>query len=301
MHAEHVLARFAADLAPPIDRLFVAGHMAARPHAKSLRERLGIRSFGPLIDLRVLLLSLRGMTLAQAAVLQRYVDPADIARALDEEVAHDLLGRRESTYYPTARGRDVLLALTEALERGVNELWSECTVEVMALESISGTIVRQNASRLDASRYPAFTAVSQGYVAPKASPAYRLWSNLAALRYLRADAHALAWEEVALRRDSIQCLTELRHAVEGRSVVELMSALGSGREEIEAGLHPLGSRGWAVQSQERWQLTNEGREARDAIEAATNRYAAPGFLAVSSVKRNRLLRKLETLPGAPGT
>lgn len=86
MRLVETLIPYAAALAPHIDRLFVAGHVAARSLARTVMRELGLSGPGPLIDLRKLLLSPCGMTLEQVTALERYVAPELVSQALQGKV-----------------------------------------------------------------------------------------------------------------------------------------------------------------------------------------------------------------------
>ena len=298
---ESVLSACAAELAPEIDRLFVAGHGAARPIAIPVLQGLGVSHAGILIDLRRQLLSPGGCTLEQATAKQRYADPASVEAALREQVRRGLLQEQHEAFRATREGETVLVGLTDALARGIHALWSGHEPVVGDAGDIAASVVEGVTEALQTERFVAFEAERYGFLPDKPSPGEVLWSHLSALRYLRADAHALAWREAGLNRAEIRVLTAVWRSSEepGRRPGDEADAENQAKETLQR-------RGWlrlrrnGVGAFESWELTPEGHAARDAIEAATNRYNAPPLAAISAAQRELFLRLLLQLPADPG-
>jgi hypothetical protein len=286
------LLEYVARLAPQIDRLFIAGHRAAAPLTRELRVELG-RPRTVMIDLRKLLLSPTGMTAPQAEALERYQDPREIAATIDQHVREGLLRRHRTGIVPTERGRDLLLKLTDILGRAVDGLWGDGESVSRATEPALTAV--QAAQRLPPDRYPAFSAERAGYMPESPSPAMALWSNLATLRYLRADAHALAWHEVGLSVREIQILTALRYNPRPRRVSELWGNHDAEEGPVLAALDALCSRGWVARVGGECELTESGRRVRTAIEVRTNDLNAPPYLAIASLDRDVFLTALQQL------
>jgi hypothetical protein len=240
------------------------------------------------------LLSASGVTLAQAQVKNRYADPRGLLALLEEHVQQGLLQRTGEVYRPTERGRDVLLGLTEALNQGTASLWSQFRTALPEAVELTRAVIERAVELLPASRYPAFAAECSGYMPAHPLRGFALFTHLATLRYLRADAHALAWSGAGLDATQATCLTELRQATAPVEVEELPGGRDpEARALLATALDRLRGRGWAQGSGGRWRLTAEGLQGR---ERATNRYNAPPFDAVTEAQRGRLL---ETLTGLP--
>jgi DNA-binding MarR family transcriptional regulator len=288
---------FIEPLALQIDRLFIAGHRAAGPLAAPIREELGIPHFGVLIDLRKLLLAPSGVTLEQAHVMERYSDPTGIVATLEEHVRQGLIRQQGSAYLPTERGRDVLLRLTERLQRATISLWANREQDVTEAVELATDVVNRGVETLAPTDYPAFTVERQGFVPDGAGPAFTLWTLLSTLRYLRSDAHALAWCEVGLDVRGAVLLTALWTHPEPQTAATLLSVRPQLSEaEVNASLASLADRGWVRRSGAGWELTEEGRQNRGQIEAATNAYNAPPFAALAPEQQERFLSILEALP-----
>ena len=165
------LAGFAARLAPQVDRLFRAGHAAARPLGGPLIRAAGLTSAGLLIDLRTILLSPAGATPREACAIERYVDPAGVRAMLAQHVGQGLLERRGERFVPADRGRELLLGLTAALGQGGTSLWQDRADEVEEAGALAERAVAAAAGTLPPDRFPAFGAVRRGYVPPDATPA----------------------------------------------------------------------------------------------------------------------------------
>jgi hypothetical protein len=288
MRFDESLIPDAARLAPQIDRLFIAGHGAARPRARALMEELAPLTLGPMVDLRKLLLSRGGMTLDEAMALERYVDPEKLAQVLQERVRDGLLQERDGRYSPSERGRDVLLRLTEAQVQAITDLWRDAEEVLSELAALAGKAIEGAVETVAAADYPAFTVEWAGYLPDRITPAYLLWSHLGTLRYLRGDAHTLAWRELSL--DAIQA--------------GLVTALWKGESPPDTddratqdALARLTKRGWIEGARGQLQLTAEGRSGREQIEWKTNLYATPPLRALTEAERAMFVALLERLPG----
>lgn len=282
------LVKYAAAIAPQIDRLFIAGHIAARPHANAVKGQFGVIDLGVLVDLRRLLLASTGMTLDGAAALERYVAREDIQGDLTFQVSEGLLRRGGERYWPTERGEALLLALTEALAQGCDDLWraDECTCRT-AVHYLQ-RVIAEAESILLPGLYPAFSAKRRGYVRERENLPMRFWTALDTLRYLRADAHALAWSQAGLTAPEARVLTDVCHKSgvllverDSRESRALTSLIEAGLLSSDAGLPTV---------------TEEGSRQRDEVEQATNRHNSGPYAVLSSSERGELLSVLESLP-----
>jgi hypothetical protein len=222
------LTAYAADLAPLIDRLFIAGHRAAGKHAQALGERLQVSSFGILIDLRTLLLGPRGMSFEEARSIQRYLNASGTEAGLLEEERAGRLVRSGDRWMPTETGRELLLGLSEALERGTADLWL--------------TVVSA-ADRYKERFYPALEALLDARTTIPRSAPFACWQCVAELRYLRADVYAEAWRNAGLDSSGILALTSLCHA-QGPIDVEQIGGGMPYPEKVAGSLEHLRARGW---------------------------------------------------------
>jgi len=150
----------------------------------------------------------------------------------------------------------------------------------------------QTATLLPVDQYPAFHAILPRFLPSQESDAYRVWSLCAALRYLRADAHAVAWQTAGLSGPEVQVL----------------SALWRG-DEVPGGMeYParLVQLGWLEIEGRTLAITAAGRAVRDAIERATDERNALAFAPHAPHERTVLLLLLRRLPlgvtsGEPGS
>ena len=281
---------FARKLAPHIDALFMAGHASARSQARQVRENFGLASFGLLIDLRVPLLHSSGVSLQQVLAIERYVPPEEVRVTLDGHVHDGLLQRRGDGYVPTQQGREVLNSITDMLATSIAVLWRE-QQEVVALARPVLERVGHAATLLPVDQYPAFHAMFPGSSPSRESDAYRVWSLCAALRYLRADAHAAAWQTAGLSGPEVQVLSALWRGDEVPGGMDYPARL------VQLGLLEREGRTPAI--------TAVGRAVRDAIERATDERNALAFAPQAPHERMELLLLLRSLPpgvisGEPG-
>lgn len=294
---ESVLSAFAARVGPEVDRLFRAGHRAAQPRARPILQELGLRHLGLLADLRELLLAPEGVTIEQTCAKNRYFDRRNLLALLEGDVEQGLLTQRGEAFLPTEKGREVLLRLTDALAQAISQLWKAQEALLPAAVKMTGAVIGRAALILPVEEYPAFSAQRRAYVPPNAGAALSLFAHLAALRYLRADAHALAWSSA--RFDAVQaiCLTHLREAPSAQEAQALPGGDDAPTaQRIAQALEGLERRGWVKRDDGNWELTPEGRAAREEIEGATNRHNALPFSALSASQRERLMEVLASLP-----
>ncbi|HLJ67416.1 MAG TPA: hypothetical protein VKX16_08655 [Chloroflexota bacterium] len=279
-----------AALTLEIDRLVIAGHRAAAPFARQLREELGLnhmQDFGVLPTCRRLLLVPHGMTLAEGLALNRYHPPEEVKSTLQRHVDEDLLTSGGSRYAVTPSGRMLLIRLTSMLQTAIDSLWTDGATVRGAVTAASALLKAVPA--LPRALYPAFSADRAGYLPRDASPAFRLWSTLGTLRYLRADAHALAWRDAGLSAPEIVALTGL-----------CAGCLAAGNPESLHGpallaLHALASRGLAHRCGT-WEATDAGRALRTAIELQTNECHARALHSLGTATPQGLVERLRLLP-----
>jgi hypothetical protein len=278
-----------------VDQLFIAGHRAATPQARPLLADLGLPNFGVLIDLRKLLLAPSGMELWQAEALERYQDPRGIDKALEAHVEQRLVLRTGNHFAPSAPGRTLLLRLTDLLSAAVEDIWGEEPACASAART-AHALVDSARTRLSEADYPAFASESRGYMPDAAPSSMQLWSALASLRYLRADAHALAWAGEGLSAREIAILSALCEDVGVFDVTTLPGATYGGVEGVMRALNSLALRGWASESEGTAGATNEGREVRRRVEERTNEHNAPAYTALTDREREAFLSTLRALP-----
>jgi hypothetical protein len=93
------------------------------------------------------------------------------------------------------------------------------------------------------------------------------------LRECRGDAHIAAWASATLDAVEVGLLNDVYMGLPLRSYVRTR---GWNDDELEAGEERLQSRGWL----EDGKLTDDGRDAREGIERATDRQMAPALEAL---------------------
>jgi hypothetical protein len=126
---------------------------------------------------------------------------------------------------------------------------------------------------------------------PPAEPHLRLWFACTALREHRGDGHVACLTEAALDGCEANVLSAAAGAVNGEVQ---KSFRGWTDEEWNAATGRLQERGWL----EGAELTSEGADAKAAIEAATDRLAAPPYEALSEADLDRLATVMGGLSGA---
>lgn len=294
------LARYARDVAPHVDRLAIAVHKHGRPAGAALLREFGLSSAGILIDARAILLA-GPISLDDLSVIARYTPRERLAAALDVYVQQGILDRDDSAETPlyacTTRGRDLLLRLTEQQGQTITALWAVHTELLPSLVLAATRVVDHAAARLPPERYRAFFGQHAAPAPLGASPAHLLLTRLTTLRYLRADAHALALAAAHLDPGEAQALTALWRADPASMAFDDPASTGDeSAADARDALPRLRARDLVEQEGSRWRISAPGRALREEIEAATDRAAAPPFAAFDADDRAAFLRGLARLP-----
>jgi hypothetical protein len=195
-------ARFAALVAPAIDRLYRGAMITVRDKGgRDLVTRVGRPALAPLIVLRMRLEWPDGVVgAAGLEAVHRYHDPQEWRANLETSAGH---GAAEFTpdggLRATERGRELLGELTEHQATVTAELWSGEDQRVRRLLDALAILLEAGAPTGGNS----FAALTPPYEPPSAPASLRLLTRLGALRYHRADAHAAAWSKAGLTADGI--------------------------------------------------------------------------------------------------
>ncbi len=235
--------RFAALVAPVVDRVVIGVHLRAQPRGRELFRSHGLERGGSLVEFRAALPSGPVARRTLEAVSRYFPDGG-----LDDELAYQaeqatLEVHDDGSVTATDRGRVVIDGLYDVHANAAGDGWATREADLPRLAELGKRLLV--AARPTAG--PAFAGMGQPHERPGDPPALVLFNRLAALRYHRADAHAASWAAAGHTAESINA--------------------------IEAG------------------------PERDAIEAETNRRAAPPFAALSPDERLTLLAGLAALPG----
>ena len=188
--------RFAALVAPAVDRAFVAGIRGALQSGRELVAAYGgSRAVGYLIDLRNPLAAGRPVTHDGLAAVYRYADSAAVDRTLQGSIDHGLLARTAGGgLVATERGRAFLRGLFALHARELAERWRG---QAGPVERLNRLLVRVLAEAA-ATAGPAWAVQAPPHEPDGTPPPVLLLNRLSTLRYHRADAHAAAWQEAGL-------------------------------------------------------------------------------------------------------
>jgi hypothetical protein len=286
------LPSYAATLAPEVDRVFIAGHSAARPLVRVMAQQRALSGFGILVDLRIPLLAVEGMTDGQARAIQRYIDPEDTRAGIDDAVARGFIERRCDRWLPTEMGRLVLDGLSAALVDGTAGLWGEQSAACEAVAAVASRVV--DAAECSAEPLPAFRTVLGGRPPLGTSPPYTCWWLVATLRYLRADDHAFAWAKAGLDAVEVSVLTHLCHSDSPQTVIDIGGRVPWHRA-VPGVLGRMRSEDLVEEAKGGWRITEAGRRVRSAIEAVTSVRNGAWYRVLAANELSGLLESLRAL------
>lgn len=290
---------YARAIAPHVDRLAIAVHRYGRPAGVALLSEYGLSDAGILVDARAILLA-GPVTVDDVAIIERYAPRAGLATALEDHVRQGLLEREDTAeqtlYSSTMRGRELLLRLTELQGESITALWAVSAGALPGLAATATSVTDYASATLPLDRYPAFRGQHAAPAPLGATPAHLLLTRLTTLRYLRADAHALALAAHGITPAEAAILTGLWRAEDPGAATDTQSIADDGKDAR----HTLSERGLIARVNrgdgDRWRITAAGVILRDQIEEETDRAAAPPFAVLDERDRAAFLSGLEKLP-----
>ncbi len=192
-------ARFAALIAPAVDRVVIAVHLGAAERIAAVKRRHGVAGpIGSLVELRLPFMA--GLPVARAAydAIARYVPDRD--REVEVQVGHGrLCVTPAGELVATPAGRALVADLVAAFEAVIAERWAYRAATVPGLDALAARAVEAGRGSGGA----AFALAADSPLPPAACAAFVLWTHLAALRYHRADAHAAAWAAAGLTVEEV--------------------------------------------------------------------------------------------------
>ncbi|MEV2237870.1 hypothetical protein [Micromonospora sp. NPDC049891] len=206
--------RYAAFVAPAVDRVFAAAMQAGRHGGGAeLSQRYGGQpATGFLVELRTRLAAPGGTVDGTGfAAVTRYRDPTACRRSLDRHVAYGMIHRRpDGGLAATERGMAFLAELYQVHAEVTEELWAGHHDRVLRLTEVVGRLLSV------AHGGEAFHTVTPPHEPDGTPPGVLLLNRLGALRFHRADAHAAAWHAAGHTAASIVALSDgpQRQAIE---------------------------------------------------------------------------------------
>jgi hypothetical protein len=187
-------ARFAALVAPAVDRSFRRAMAAARDGGgvELVRRYGGPGLVGPLIEFRTALRDPdREVTAAGFAAVTRYRPDATVDGAV---AGGHLVRTAGGGFRATGTGLAFLAEMTRVQAAALGGYWAGEEVRVDRLTRLLGRVL----GAAGRSGGAAYAAMGPPYEPPGAPAAVVLLDRLGTLRYHRADAHAAAWSAAGL-------------------------------------------------------------------------------------------------------
>lgn len=185
---------YAALIAPVIDRLVIAVHLASRERGTALSAQFGLTRAGYLVELR-LALPVRSVTPAGLQAITRYLRAADRDTEVATQLEQGMIEVDEAgVMVATERAHAYYRELFALHDEVAAQLWQHRAASLPELVTLAARSLEAGT----ASGGPAFGTACPPYEPAGAGPALLLFNGLAALRYHRADAHAAAWTAAGL-------------------------------------------------------------------------------------------------------
>lgn len=210
------LVSYAGKIRPVIDRVYVGARSSGRDRVLDVYAahelKPGFESsfyFGLLA---------RPMPADGFAAATSYLS-GDMTAELEQGIA---VVDGDGTWRLTDRGREVSLAVQQAIGDAAAERWSpgpplDAMLPGLAALPRLADLVGRLLDAGTATGGPAFRAMAPVHEPAGASPAVRLTSRLGALRHHRADAHRAAWQAAGL---TVRQIRELPAGPERRAIDE---------------------------------------------------------------------------------
>lgn len=263
---------FAPRIAPQVDRLVLGINRQVGPrHGRvlgAIAGELGLDSLKLIPHFADFWLA--GPLRRDVAALRLPYAPAGSLEArLDVFATLDLVAESDSGVEATARFRPLLVAALAAREDVAVRTWKALPA---VGELIQRVIVAVPESHL--------VAVAHRGLPPAPDPALNLNDQLVTLRYARQHDHVEAWRAAGMTADEMKVVTPLWH--------------GASPPDDPVTLAELTRRGLVGDGA----LTEQGRRARDQIEAETDRRSESVWSVLDADDHQRLLEALSQLRDA---
>jgi hypothetical protein len=234
---------YAALIRPVIDRVYVGLRRAGRDRVRAVYDEYKLRpGFESSFYFGLLARPLPADSFAAVTTYSGSDMTDELAQGVAEVDA-------DGTWRLTGLGRELALAVQQALGEVAAEFWDRKAIETMPGLTVVPRLAELVGRLLTAGQGtggPAFRAMTPVYEPSSATPALCLTSRLGALRHHRGDAHRAAWKAAGLTLAQLRALPPdgpQRQAIEdetNRLDEPIYSALSPGeRDELLAGLGAL--------------------------------------------------------------
>jgi hypothetical protein len=275
------LVGWVGDVAAEIDRLVVT---VFREAGRRVGDGFGFANAHPGLLVGVgSALAARPLPVASLAATYPYLPPALLDMLVENNVAEGVITLDAGVMSLTEPARREATRVLNAFVDVPEEFWATALLD--EVEVLSSACVTHGCS-LDVLFEPSAFAVQAPLTDQPSQPA-RVFRNLAALRYWRADAHRAAWSGAGLSVLEAHALNRLWDL--DRGVVRI----GQGEEKPgREGTAALEERGWVADGA----INDEGRKHREAIEAETDARTEPIYEVLDAAGRERFLEALQQLP-----
>jgi hypothetical protein len=214
------IPRYAAEVAPEIDRVHAGFHQrAAAAFRQSGLERPPHAGF--LISLRFALADLsRPLPLSVVKLAFRYSAPEDVAAAVAELAEADWLHLDGELVQPARRTVSWISGLYDVHAEVAAAAWEPVAPDLVAPDLVApAALAGRLLTAATETPGPVLAALCPPYERAGDPPGVVLFNRLAVFRYHRADAHAAAWAAEGLTAQEMQALRpgELRDRIEAET------------------------------------------------------------------------------------
>jgi len=272
---------------------------AVRDAVSPLVEKHGLNKPGFFF----LLLSARrfepdSLSAARLAIRDPYTNPEQYENLLSELAEAGFLTPKGDGEYEFAdKGRAALEEINHAFYTQLGEISVLSEEELVQVESLLNKVAEACLEAAEPDSKWCISTTHQGLPSQEYAPLAKIDQRLDDLNAFRDDAHLAAWKPYGVSGQSWEALTFVWRG-DARTAEELTEKLPFRNRTVEANaaaLAHLADRGWIEETDDGFQVTDEGQALRQQAEEATDRcFFAPWacLSAVEMVQLHDLLTRL---------
>ena len=276
---------FVSAAAREIDRLVVRGHELADEYADKPPAVLQLTAFPQLLSFAAIVLLQRPLVRADIARIVPYTPRSLIDGLIDNNVAEGVVREHDGRVALTDQGRPAAEGIVAVQDAAMAGVWSAVPDRVGAVDRLLTPVV-DHGRAVGPPRTPSNFSLFAD-VCERPTLEGKTLRLITAVRYWRADAHAVAISDAGLEPFEAHALNRLWDAHRN------IDRVGQGFPQPgRKGVASLEERGLASGGT----ITNDGIALREQVERDTDRLTAPIYEPLDEATQDELLAALRALP-----